>query len=582
MFNRYAANLVTKASERFSNDSVGMSMSEWICKNTTLKKRPFSFYEHEFQRQIVDDMHHDLSVIKISQVGLTEVQIRKALGFLKRNRGTSLIFSLPNEDMFERISKGRVKPIINEDKVFTTPEDIANKSVRSTEMMQFGSSFLYLVPAIEQAATSISADFVMNDEIDLSDQKMISLFQSRLQHSKYKISQKFSTPSFPLYGIDSNWQLSDQHLYMCKCDKCNHWNHPEFNRKFVHIPDLPEHINNLTDITKEFQDDIDFSQAYVMCEKCFFPLDLRSPEKREWVATYPTRKDNRGYQITPFVTDNLSLPYIFKQLWEYQKNDYLRGFYNTVLGLPYSDGNIQIPIQDIHACMTNEVSPPDLSKYENLWIGIDVGTICHVTIGSGYNQENIDIISIYQVHSSNLVEHCRELCEKYKVRGGCIDRHPYTPTANDVFAASKGVIIPVEYRGLKEIGIIKDEYDVVTHAQVNRTSFLDTLASKIRKHKIRISGYGHYKQVFVEHLRDMVRSETPEKQAEWVKLHGNDHYFHSSAFMLLAPALVELIRLKSDGEVRTSIMSITTNMKSNVQNLIGIKNKKLDKIIITR
>ena len=178
--NKFASNLVQKASERFSIDDNNMSMSEWICKNTTLKKRPFSFYEHEFQRQIVDDMHHDLSVIKISQVGLTEVQIRKALGFLKRNRGTSLIFSPPNEDMFERISKGRVKPIINEDKVFTTPEDLANKVVRSTEMMQFGSSFLYLVPAIEQAATSISADFVMNDEIDLSDQKMISLFQSRL------------------------------------------------------------------------------------------------------------------------------------------------------------------------------------------------------------------------------------------------------------------------------------------------------------------------------------------------------------------------------------------------------------------
>lgn len=577
--NKFSSNLITKASARFSEDSAGMSMSDWISKNTTLKKRPFSFFEHEFQRQIVDDMHPDLSVIKISQIGLTEVQIRKALGFLKRNRGTNLIFSLPNEDMFERISKGRVKPIINEDKVFTTPEDIANKAVRSTEMMQFGSSFLYLVPAIEQAATSISADFVMNDEIDLSDQKMISLFQSRLQHSKYKISQKFSTPSFPLYGIDSNWQISDQHQYMCRCDKCNHWNHPDFTRKFVHIPGLPDHISNLTDITKEFQDEIDFSNAYVMCEKCHHPLDLRDPALREWVPLYPTRRDNRGYQITPFVTDNLSLPYIFKQLWEYQKNDYIRGFHNTVLGQPYSDGNIQIPKASIVACMTNDMSPPNLSEYENLWIGIDVGTICHITIGSGYDVDDVDIISIYQIHSSKLVEHCKDLCEKYKVRGGCIDRHPYTPTANDVFAATKGIIIPVEYRGLKDVNLVKDEYDVVTHAQVNRTSFLDVVASRIRKERIRISGYGHYKEVFIEHLRDMVRSETPEKQAEWVKLHGNDHYFHSTAFMLLAPSLMELIRLKSDADERSSIFTISAKMKDGTANLIGSTKKKLDKII---
>jgi hypothetical protein len=343
---------------------------------------------------------------------------------------------------------------------------------------------------------------------------------------------------------------------------------------------LPDHINNLTDITKEFQDEIDFSQAYVMCEKCFFPLDLRDPAKREWVALYPSRKDNRGYQITPFVTDNLSLPYIFKQLWEYQKNDYIRGFYNTVLGLPYSDGNIQIPLQDIHACMTNDMSPPNLSEYENLWVGIDVGTICHVTIGSGYNTDSIDIISIYQVHSSNIVEHCKELCEKYNVRGGCIDRHPYTPTANDVHSVTNGIIIPVEYRGLKDINIVKDEYDAVSHAQVNRTSFLDTVATRIRKHRIKISGYGHYKQVFIEHLRDMVRSETPEKQAEWVKLHGNDHYFHSTAFMLLASSLMELIRLRSDDDVRTSLFTITSRMRDSTSNLIGIgQKKKLDKII---
>lgn len=582
MNNQFASNLFQKASERFSVDSLSMTMSEWVEKNTTLKKRPFSLKGYEFQRAICDDMHPDLNVIKISQVGLTEIQIRKALGFLTRNRGTSLIFSLPDEAMYERVSKGRVKPIVNEDKVFNTPEDIQGRSVRSTEIIQLGQSFMYLVPALESAATSISADFVMNDEVDLSDQKMISLFNSRLQGSKYKLSQKFSTPTFPLFGIDLNWQSSDQHLYMCRCDSCGHWQHPEFTREFVHLEGMPDNLSNFTDVTREMRDLLNFDQSYVMCQKCKRPLDLSDPAKRQWVSQYPSRKETRGYKVGPFSTDNLTLPYIFKSLWEFQKNDYVRGFYNTVLGEPYSDGNIQIPIQDIHACMTPDMLPRNLKDYQDLWIGIDVGQICHIVIGAGPSSENIDVVSIYQVRADELVTHCESLCKNYNIRGGCIDRHPYTPTADEVMRVSGGRIIPVEYRGTRDVAIVQDVNNKVTHAQVNRTNFLDRVATRIRKRAMRISGYGQYKNIYVEHLRDMVRSETPEKQAEWVKLQGIDHYFHATGFMLEAPVLADFIRLKCKDEIRTSTLSMVSTVKDGTAGLIGMGNKKRDNLGLIR
>ena len=576
MQNRFGVSLFKQAEERFSVETKDMPYSEWIEKNTTLKKRPFSFKGYEFQRKIVDDMHPDLSVIKISQVGLTEVQIRKALAFLTRNRGTSLIFSLPNEDMFTRISKGRVRPIVNEDKVFNKPEDA--KSVRSAEMMQFGQSMLYLVPALEQAATSISADFVMNDEVDLSDQKMISLFQSRLQASKFKISQKFSTPSFPLYGIDLNWQASDQQLYMCRCDSCGHWQHPEFNRRFVNIPGLPDNIDKLSELVIEQKDDLDLINCFVQCEKCYKPLDLGNPRNREWVATHPSRRDSRGYRVGPFSTENLTIPYILKSLWEYKKNSYMRGFYNTVLGEPYSDGDIQIPIEDIEAAFTNDSVGRPLSEYQDLWVGIDVGEICHVVIGSGPGYENIDIVQMYQVKASELVSHVEDLCKKYNIRGGCIDRHPYTPTSNDVRDISQGRIVPTEYRGQKSLNLVMyvDDPEKVEHAQVNRTIFLDNFASRIKKRKMKISGYGQYRTVFREHLRDMVRSETPEKEATWEKLQGIDHFFHAAAFMLQSPELSDFIRFKSKTDQRSSILTLVANPQESKSQLIGTTKKKLD------
>jgi hypothetical protein len=553
-----------------------MSTSEWIEKNTTLKKKPFSFKGYEFQKDIVNDLHPDLNVIKISQVGLTEVQIRKALALLCRNRGTSLIFSLPNEDMYERVSKARVKPIVNADKVFNSSEDISNKSVRSTEMMQFGQSFLYLVPASETAATSIPADFVFNDEIDLSDQKMISLFNSRMQASKFKISQKFSTPTFPSYGIDLNWQISDQRLYMARCECCGHQNHPEFNKKFIHLPGMPD-VRQLTDITVEYQDQLDFANCYVMCERCHEPLDLDNPELRQWIATYPNRTQTRGYRITPFVNSNLSIPYIFKTMWDYQKNEFMRGFYNTVLGLPYSDGNMQIPLQDIQECLTNDSMVPDLSKFSCLWIGVDMGQTCHITIGEGEQKDNINIVAIYSIHVDNIVSHLAELCDKYNVRFGCVDRHPYEPTSRDIFKATNGKIIPLEYRGLKEFNIVLDaENELPIHAQANHTTFLDNFSTRIRKHQMKISGYGDKKQIFIEHLRDMIREETPDKPAHWVKLHGNDHFFHSSAFMVAAPSVMELIRIKTKAELRVSTISNIITIADQTPNLTGISKKRVD------
>lgn len=576
MSNEFIEQFLELANERFSLDSTSMKNSEWITKNTTLRNRNFNFRGYEFQRQIVDDMHPNLDCIKISQVGMTEIQIRKALSFLVRNNGTSLIFSLPDEDMYKRVSSTRIKPIINKDKVFNTPQDKESKATRSIDTMQFGQSFLYVVNASESAATSIPADVVMNDELDLSDQQVISLFASRMQNSAYKIAQRFSTPTFPSFGIDLNWRSSDQHLWMCKCDSCGHWQHPEFTPEFVHLPGLPAD-KALTEVTILYQDQLDFQNSYIKCEKCSSALDLLNPDNRLWVAKHPSRVNNRGYRIGPFSTGKLDLAYIYNSLWNYQKNEYVRGFHNTVLGLPYSDGNIQIPEEDIIACMNEgDVSVPNLKTIENLWVGIDMGAICHVTIGRGNDPEKVDILSMYQVHSHEIVEHCVKLVKDYNIRGGAVDRHPFEPTAREIFIKTGGIIVPVEYRGSKDIHLVNDEYEEFSHAQVNNTWFLDNFAGRIRKRMMKILGYGYQKRVIIEHFRDMVREEKPGEPAKWNKLTGNDHYLHSAAFMTVAPQLRELIRLKSKQDVRTMILGLTPKITDTSDNLIGVSKKRVD------
>lgn len=536
---QYIKELVDRIDNTYATDSVDMSLGDWICENTHLRSRPFTFERYPFQKQIADDLHPNMDVVKPSQIGLTEIQIRKALAFLHRNRGTSLIFTLPTDDMFERLSKGRIMPIVRDEKVFNLGED---KVTRSKGLMQIGTSFLYITGAKEGDATSISADVVFNDEIDLTNQKMLGLFNSRLQNSDWKINQRFSTPTFYGFGIDAGFKASDQHEYMCKCDACNHWNIPIFERRFIDIPGLPD-STGLLEIDNALAESgrLDLLNSSVVCEKCRAPLDLGRTEAREWVPRFASRKHHRGYRVSPFSTDRLSIQYIVTQLLQYRRRDYMRGFHNTVLGQAYTAGAAQLNDAEIDAVMTPIKSEPALDPVMPTWIGIDVGKTCHMIVSQGFNTTDQKIMRWKTLSPEKMLEEVKIVFEQCNVIGGACDRHPYTPTAEAVRDITRGKVLPVEYRGQKTINLIKDELDEkITHAQVNRTAMIDGFVKMIRNRGVAFMGYLEQAGTIKEHLKDMVRDEQPEKPATWIKLHGNDHYFHAGAFLYSAIKLKEL------------------------------------------
>lgn len=525
---------------RFSRTTDSQSYLEWIAANTTLKGLPFSTAGYEFQTEIVNDMHPDLSVIKCSQIGMTEVEIRKALAFVNRHNNVTAIFTLPNEKLFKKVSQSRIKPIIEHDKVFNMEQD--KEATRSMASYQFGSSFLFVTNCTEEDATSTPADVIFNDEVDLSPTDILALFNSRLQNSDWKIRHGFSTPSFPQHGIDAKFSASDQRIYMLKCDSCNHWNWPEFNMEFCCVPGLPDHIVDLYEITQEIKDEIDLSASYVRCERCSRPL---KGSKREWVARYPNRIDARGYHVTPFSTDRLTLHYMILQLLDYKKRDYLRGFKNTVLGLPHSDATTQIQEDDIKVIMKRGTQMPfPLQSDTAIAVGVDMGQTCHVTIG---NPEGNRIYRMESISVKNIVNYVQKLDERHNLVCGACDRLPYTPTSEKIMKVTKGKIVPVQYvNGPQSVDYkcALDYADVFAYIAANRTKMLDNVQRAFRpmESDLALCGWGHQEHVIIEHLRDMVRDEQPEKPAVWKSLNKVDHFMHSIGYYLGAPLFRQLIR----------------------------------------
>lgn len=563
------ANFLERLRHRYSIDSEKMTTTEWLELNTTLRKRPFSIKGYEFQRQIADDFHTNMSVIKPSQVGLTELQIRKALAWVRRNDGVSVIFSLPTDEMRNRVSQTRIKPIVENDSVFQTEFD--EDAVRAKGLMQFGQSFVYLTGSKESDATSIPADMVMNDEIDLMDDpEMLNLFRSRLQGSQYRINQKFSTPTYPKAGINKDYDDSDQNEFFIKCTSCNHQQVPLFARRFVNIPGLGDDHESLVDqINIDNVGELDLRNSEVVCEKCRAPLDLGDHENREWVAMRPSLSDiARGYRVRPFSLKGLDIRYIVGELIEAKKKTSLRRFHNTVLGEAYIDDSIALSEDMVRAAMGQQLGWT--YNDQQVFLGIDVGQNCHVVMGTWNMTHGWNVFYWNVVPATQLEDHVKGLLEKYKIVGGAIDRHPYTPTAVAVRAISEGKIIPVEYRGLTEVNVKENDLTPEeTYAQVNKTQLLDDVARAIRSETMIFTNYGREQSTIIEHMMDNVRHEEEGEKAVWKKQTGNDHYFHAVAFMLASKKLADFLIANDKNDVRSLVMANNVDIKKRSNDNLG-------------
>lgn len=550
MSNPVLRQFVDDLKARYPTDGASMTQGEWICANTKLNGRRFSFKDYEFQEAIVNDMHPDLSVIKPSQVGMTEVQVRKFLAFLARNRGTSGIFTFPNERMFKSNSKTRIKPVVSQPAFGMSGID-DEKPNRAMNLYEVKGSWAHIMGMTEGEATSTPADILFHDEVDLSNQTMLGLFQSRLQNSAWKITQNFSTPTHAQFGIDAKFQASDQRQYMLKCGCCGHWQVPDFQMPFLHMPGY-DGDGKLEEIDADMMAKIDLDACYVKCERCSKALDMRDPSLREWVAARPGR-DAHGYQILPFSTWRLPIPYILRQLQKMRQMDNIKGWYNTVLGRTYSDANSKLEPDAVKAIMVGPAIP-DVGADVPCALASDMGKICHLVVGA-IRGGAVHPFLFEQVPADNIEARIKELRARYKIVAGAVDRHPYTPTSNQIRDDSRRKILPVEYRGTEFISLKEDEYDVLDFVQINRTKAIDEVVKGVRAKSWTMRGYGGLAQVVVEHMCDMVRVEIEEKPAVWEKLTGQDHFMHALV-LLQACIKIHQIVLMTNAEPTKQFLGI--------------------------
>lgn len=531
------------------------SVGPWICENTTLKGEPFSFFGHEFQETIVADPSRQKNIRKCAQIGISELASRIVLALANILDSTTWIYTLPTADFAKNFVKTRIDPTVQTSAAL---REALNNTADNTQIKQFGTSFIYFKGTVGQnAAISVPADGVIHDEVDFSDQTVMSSYESRLIHSPYKIKYKFSTPTVGGFGISEEFDSSRRFFNFAQCNHCNHWFLPSYFTD-VHIPGFD---GDKHEVTKDKLPRIQWQDTKLHCPKCGQEPDL-GPSHRAWVCENPTENhEAAGYQIQPFDAPGvITMPYLVEASTKY---DRFVDFTNFALGLPAEDKETSFTNEDVDRWKVEGVAPGFFTHV----MGVDMGLVCHIMVLGVDVTERCMAVHMEQVPLSRVFDRKRELQIQHRVGLTVVDSQPYADmlmrmqavdqnlygavyvTSKDLalYAVKKTEEVDDAMEGEKKAGAGEERERQVN---VNRNRALDGLMDFARRGNLQVLD-GPYFETFAKHVQDMkrVKDFTREKEISYVwqkSAKGNDHFHHALLYAWIAS--------KMRGVVQSSIL----------------------------
>lgn len=529
-------------------------ISRWIAENTYIGGKPYSYVDHEYQQRILDSRARETIIRKCSQVGISELSVRKSLALCGMIKNFTVIYTLPTATFAATLAKTRVNPVIQESpylKELLTETD-------NVEVKQLGTSYLYLKGAASSnAPISIPADALVHDELDFSDPLVISQYQSRLTHSPHKYKTKLSTPTIPGKGIDFEFQRSRRHFNFVKCSCCSHFFVPDY---YSHVR-IPGYTGDLQDITKRNLHSIDYGHAFVECPNCGGKPDL-SPAWREWVCENPSENHvAEGFQVAPFDAPRIITPgYLVEASTQYSN---IADFINFNLGLPYFSQESVLSPEEVRGTIIQSMYPGTTAAV----MGVDLGMTCHIIVANTSFDGSMQVVHKEKVPLQQLRERYKELRLQYRVRLSVIDSLPYTDMVLALQAMDQNLYASVysQTKGVELFSIKKrdedDEKGLQQLRQINvaRDKTFDALMAYIRSGQFSVL-HCPLDSEFVEHCTDMRRvkdwdQRTQEIKFKWIKSEmGNDHFWFALSYAFLAKHILGV----SDGGGGGSLPMLST------------------------
>jgi len=493
----------------------------WIVNDKImLESCEYQIEGHEYQVDWLQCNFPKQVFKKGAQMAATTTQVMKRLhGMIYGKYKQGVLYLFPTRDDVTDFSKGRFQPIIsNNPKIsrFVKETDAAN-------IKRVGKSMLYLrgarasqkIEGIKDTSSqlkSIPVDSIVFDEKDEMSSTMIQLALERFSHSDVQEEISLSTPSIPDYGIDRDYENSDKRVRMLKCQKCNEYTCLEL--------EFPECLMEIRD-----------GNVIRICKKCKNEI---FPRYGAWIPQYPSRsKDLIGWWISQLNSKYVA-PKKILDMFINPPDGNLAEVYNSKLGMAYIAAENRLTKGDIYACCGKDPSPVSLRK--SCAMGVDVGRQLHVVIGYPTGEGRYRIVYLNRLDS---FEDLHDIAKRYNVKCAVIDMEPETRKVRDFKLAEPYSVYLCDYQDRLKTAKRTDEKEGLI--VVRRTETLDsvhnTITSPGRLELMRRnSEVDQYAFEMTNAAKVLQEDEVTGSRRYIYKKLGDEHYYHATAYFLLACA----------------------------------------------
>lgn len=482
----------------------------WSINNIALPKgAQWDFTHRAWQVDIFDDKSEQISIIKPTQVGITTIMLCKVLHFAAYQNGR-VMYTLPRQDDVTDLVNVRVMEIFNNSPLL---ESYVGE-IDNIRLKKFGGSFLHFM---ESSVTPrmLDVDYLVNDEVDMSDQDNLDQYAARLDASIYQIHHKLSTPTIHSFGIHAEYEKSDKKRWLVKCPRCNTEQEMDW------------------DLNSRAKNDV----YWYACNHCDRKFDPEIIQNGRWVAEYP------GRFISGYAISQLMSTYISPSKIAFDKaNMKPKNFANLRLGQPYSPTTGSISRQSIYDnCFVSQHSmEPGGDGY---FMGVDQGNDLHVAIAKK-EDGFLKIVRLEIVDFEDGFNRVAQLMKEYGisccVMDGLPNRHPAYQVAT---AFPPGRVLLAFFS--EATGSMYKSNDQERKVVISKTDAYDNLREMITESKIQLYGsrgaMDKITTTAIDHLANMRRDEYEQKtkaggvsrRSMWVNV-GADHFADAIMYMTVA------------------------------------------------
>lgn len=523
-----------------------------------------SFEQHPFMVAIYRDTHPHIVGLKGAQLGFSTWLIIRDL-WASTTWPMSTIMTLGGVDVGQHVAS-RINPIINGSEYLAgrildldsihmkrfgmipmaqLPTYARGKSARIRYLSVHGLSTAYFTAANHPGqAIARDADFLLHDEVDKSDQETIEMFKSRISGpSLFKWTAKISTPTFPGYGIDREYRLSDMRRWLIRCVGCNEYSEMTFPDS-LEPQTYAEHVANHPTVMEGQS----CPQCYYRCLKCGRRM---SDEERALGTWVPEKRDEalpHGYAVSQMAALYISAVDILRAR---ASTVWAATFWNMTMGIAHDEGVAAFTEQAIIGVPgTGDYGRTDPSREmavastRGTFMGVDVGGMLDITIDV-MEEGRPRTIAIMRVPSDRWDELDR-LMERFNVQVAVFDALPELTMVRSFQARWNKPGLKPRVWGCIYAGALSEVRwnDEEARVTVPRVRIQSEVAEELLTVKLLPRydpGNVEYKE-YVKHHVNSKRVPIMQKGLEregmvagydWINV-GEDHQFNSSLYAYLA------------------------------------------------